>query len=1553
MTKATRVTAWVMTIATAGWLAVPTAAAQTPVYRFKWISQTPATVTADGTAHYVSVTQGNSVTLSVTVQNLSGKTIKGRSALGAIPAGKQTQVGSFGIGVRGDLQTPWLDASSFVLNGNRLVYYEGADVAPNANITMTFTVKVASTAANGTYNLYYKPVFDYEAWTRQVAWNGRVLDKDKSDIFTRFFVGTSVPVGGGDLNVATASTTPPASNAAKGAVDVTMAQITFGAGSTNNALISSIAIARSGLSADADISDIKLYDGATKIGSTQGINTTSHKATFTGLSWLIPAGTSKTLTIKGTVASSGGTGVGAIIQMGVASAADITLSGGGVVAGTFPAYGNGVTIAGVSVGILAVTAPTSPASANVVSGSTDQDLGAFKFEATSTEGFNVNSITLTEVGTSVDSDVSNMKLEILGVQIGSTVANLTNGSVTFTGSPLFNVPAGQNKVVYVVGNIASAVTSTRTIIFQIEDITDVVAYGQNSSGIVTISATTGGPITNPFTATSAAGTFTIVQGAMTVVEDPTNLETQTYIVGEEQVEVGKFKFSASSTEALKVTKIIFDENEDASSTDYQNARLYINDSATPIATSGSIASATVTFEDGNGLFEVPVSGNTVVTLKVDISTSAVTADTLEFGLGTTAVDVTNLTIYGVSSGDKVPTTSYTLTGVHADGMNVHEIDPYGALVVSNGPSTPVAANFALGQTNLEIFQFRMQASSEAMRVTSLIVRMYEDNTAGTDTDASDTGATSNAKLYAWNGTAWVQLGSTVASPSSGVASYNFDHTIPKNTTHTFKFVVDIPTTSSDTYLYATLPGGGTIADDISATGVSSSATIVETGSGDGNLFTKAVPIITVAKSDVPAARTVIKNGNDVLLAKFFLSASSVEDIKVSTLKIYADTANTLDTATPGIDGDINNIYLQFDDNGTWRKTNTENLVSGTPDSITYTGSDFLEPTEWVIPKGGSLIVEIRGDIIDTGTAYFGMTTSATNVVGSGVSSGTAATIYDYDGTAYNTVWYAPLLTMSANGTLTVTVATDTPTVQQVTASYDTTTMTPTFFRAKLAAANEDIVIDAIRAKVTDQGSGTEDDNFAGTVYVYKGGTMVGNVLSGGTLVATGTLQPVSGSDAAANIIFTTPVTIPVGGSEYLTLTAVLNSITNGADSGEVPYLGIDSDNEQAGSIWYTTGNTYNNKLNIRATGVSSGTVITDANDDGATAILKGKAVYVVKTKLGLALSSSTESGSNIVRRAGDKFFTVNATNSNATTDAVIRSAQVNTADAAATAWTGASTAAGTWAVVSAGDDGSTLADDSTNYVDGTGSQAMTQGATTPAAGNGMTQTFAARDLSTYAGLGFWVRASRASIVLDITLTGASGGTTTYQLTPGVNSQWQFVNIPFAATYWTTRTAVTAFKIISNTAYTAADTLNVDGLVFYRDYVSLNLVSNAGLIANTTASLLGSRITLADSSDNVLAYGNSTGTAATQVSTSYGTAYFFPTTDISIPASGKTFVFSADTSVLITGTKTLTTQLVLGAATTAGAQATSGSVWWNDNSSSTYIFWVDSPGGTLQSSISYL
>ncbi len=139
--------------------------------------------------------------------------------------------------------------------------------------------------------------------------------------------GVVTPPTDGEVGTAAtislAADTPAAAQVALNAQDVSITKIKFTAGA-DAYTISKIVIARGGVSADADVSSIALYDGSTRLGSVQALNTTTHKATFSSLSWEIASYSVKYLTIKASIAGSGTATVGDSIQLGIAVSSDIT-----------------------------------------------------------------------------------------------------------------------------------------------------------------------------------------------------------------------------------------------------------------------------------------------------------------------------------------------------------------------------------------------------------------------------------------------------------------------------------------------------------------------------------------------------------------------------------------------------------------------------------------------------------------------------------------------------------------------------------------------------------------------------------------------------------------------------------------------------------------------------------------------------------------------------------------------------------------------------------------------------------------------------------------------------------------------------------------------------------------------------------------------------------------------------------------------------------------------------------------------------------------------------
>lgn len=154
-------------------------------FKYLWKSQN-GVISSDGKAHEVYASPGDTIAMSVTLVNRSGRVIQGLSKL--TPVAGKVNYGGWGLGTSKpiDNKPTWLDPSSFVINGNRFAYYNGIDVPDGGEFTITWSIKISSSAKKGPYSLYLNCVKEWENWTQQVAANGVLLKSP--DIFWRFII---------------------------------------------------------------------------------------------------------------------------------------------------------------------------------------------------------------------------------------------------------------------------------------------------------------------------------------------------------------------------------------------------------------------------------------------------------------------------------------------------------------------------------------------------------------------------------------------------------------------------------------------------------------------------------------------------------------------------------------------------------------------------------------------------------------------------------------------------------------------------------------------------------------------------------------------------------------------------------------------------------------------------------------------------------------------------------------------------------------------------------------------------------------------------------------------------------------------------------------------------------------------------------------------------------------------------------------------------------------------------------------------------------------------
>mgnify|MGYP001617489453 CR=1 FL=1 len=265
----------------------------------------------------------------------------------------------------------------------------------------------------------------------------------------------------------------------------------------------------------------------------------------------------------------------------------------------------------------------------LVAGSNDAKLGAFTLSSGSTEGVNVNTITIT-LSSDEAASITNLRLvdSVTGVQIGSTkVSPSTSNSYSVT----VNLPASGTKTINLIGNVKSG-ANVGSWAAQV----DGSGTGATTATSVTFGSAT---LTTGTLQTITIATTGTITAAVGVSPDNANV-----VAGSSEVKVGSFNFTSTNSDFTVQELIVKVPNDAATSVSSVTLKWPSGGVATQsLAASSTLPSATATF---TGLtFNVPM--NTTKTLDVYVSIPTITSGaksgaaitaTLDFNEGFKAVD---------------------------------------------------------------------------------------------------------------------------------------------------------------------------------------------------------------------------------------------------------------------------------------------------------------------------------------------------------------------------------------------------------------------------------------------------------------------------------------------------------------------------------------------------------------------------------------------------------------------------------------------------------------------------------------------------------------------------------------------------------------------------------------------------------------------------------------------------------------------------------------------------------------------------------------------------
>ena len=665
----------------------------------------------------------------------------------------------------------------------------------------TKTVNFKSDVVGGTSRTYRVYVYDKEDVMAKDKEYGVYVTPNQSDTYTKISAANATTINSGSLTVSK-NLQSPSGNIASGAVNVEIGKFDFKA--TGEA----IKIDTLYLFSDESLYQVKAYVDGSQVGTASNLTASQAATTSLGNSFIIPAGTTKTLVVKadiknGTSPYAAKTDDTAInFQLGQISSSAYTLqtSGGtdttGAVAGNSLTAKTGTLTAAenLSFGDRSSTNPTG------VVNSVAAKVASFVLTAGSGEGVTVTQISLADydAATLMGDNFQNMKLMHGTTQIGTTIGTLNAtavGNYDFSPSPAIKIAAGEQYVVDVYADIKSGATQS----------------GMNMSGVKFAAVTATGDVT----ATDASYNpndfelqtmYISSVGALYISDDSATPDAAQLVMGATDQEIAKFKLEASPAENLSLTKIIISDSVSSAATGtLTNIKLYDGDTliAGPVQFSTTLASTTYVHAAFNVALTVPANGSKTLTVKADVSTAdagAVTGSTHTFGIlanpDSTAAEA--ITVKGASSGTVLTVSGSTLkfysktdTATNLD-QTARQMTVYRTkLSVAWASDTPSGS--AVGMSDATVAKIVVTNSANVGSYAATVKAM---NFAISHTGISNT-ATRTLKVYKDT----ITIGNLVAT-TSWVASQNFGNTALTNgTSNTTNFVTtEISAGSTKTFI---------------------------------------------------------------------------------------------------------------------------------------------------------------------------------------------------------------------------------------------------------------------------------------------------------------------------------------------------------------------------------------------------------------------------------------------------------------------------------------------------------------------------------------------------------------------------------------------------------------------------------------------------------------------------------------------------------------------------------------------------------------------------------
>ena len=614
---------------------------------------------------------------------------------------------------------------------------------------------------------------------------------------------------------------------------------------TGSGTVTSLTLMRTGVSTDAMVSNLYLFDGATRL--TDAGTFSSNNLTFANPSGLFTVSGSRTITARADLDDGSYSGQ----TLGVNLTA-VALSSGTV--GGLPVVGNLHNSAAAELATVAVGAPTD-------AGASDPGTDITVWQSTFTVGVRdvtMSRLALRQINNIVNSDVKNFRVLVDGVQVASTQNIDANGYVTFSGfSKLLKTGS---PVIKVIADVIGG--SSRTLEMSLRNKADVDVV--DSQYLVNVGATGTFPADSDGVAINN-GTMTVTKTTDSPAGNVTNNASS--------VKLGKWTFTAYG-EPIKVENL--DVAIDTSGTDSEytlrNGKLFVNGGQVG-STKGLVAAgAAATAANFTTNFIVNPGTPATVELYSDIydeetgGAELVATDTIQAYVidndGSNATRQVSLGSFDVPTGSDIA----------ANQLTVAE----GASTLASLASYPNQSTVA-PQTNYKLGAWTLTGSAtEDINITTFSLDI--DEVTGATFNESDL-----SNLYLKYGSNTTSIKST---PTAADNDWSVNYTLMMNSSLTIELYGDIGAA-------ANITDNDSVKTDLTSTGTTVQSGIADSEADkDGQTIIEVAGTFATSLDAASAASMLVDDSGTVEVARFKV-ASTYDSVNLTEVDVNLATATAV------------------------------------------------------------------------------------------------------------------------------------------------------------------------------------------------------------------------------------------------------------------------------------------------------------------------------------------------------------------------------------------------------------------------------------------------------------------------------------------------------------------------------------------------------------------------------------------------------------------------------------------------------------------------------------